>query len=262
MVPSGVITLLSDFGLADGYVAAMKGMLLRLAPGVSLVDVTHIVPRHDVVSGGFVLASAAPFFPVGTIHLAVVDPGVGSSRSAVAIATSSAWFVGPDNGLLWRAAGGDLVEVVEIQTIPGFDGARSTTFHGRDVFAPAAAHLARGGPLRELGPDHPGLARLELPQPDIESGTVTGEVLHIDHFGNVITNIAGDDVPRGSGVLVTFIGGTRISDLVQCYADAAPGALSALIGSEGLLEIAVVEGSAVARLGVGRGDRVVVSRSS
>lgn len=262
MSPSGVITLLSDFGLADGYVAAMKGVLLQLAPGCSLVDVTHLVARHDIVGGGFVLASAVPFFAEGTVHLAVVDPGVGSDRPAVALRTSTAWYVGPDNGLLWRAAGADLVEGVAIEAVPGFDRPRSATFHGRDLFAPAAAHLARGEPLSDLGPGVTDLVQPDLPGPEVGSGRVSGEVLHIDHFGNMITNVALGDLPDGPGDLITEVGGSRIKGLVRCYADAKPGSLCVLIGSEGLLEIAMTEGSAADRLGAARRVPVVVIRTS
>lgn len=256
---SGIVTLLSDFGLADSYVASMKGVLLTRAPGLVLVDMTHLVPRFDIVSGAYVLSSAAPAFPRGTVHLAVVDPGVGSSRPAVAVRTPTAWFVGPDNGLLTLAAGRAIVEVVDITTVPGWGGERSATFHGRDVFAPAAAHIALGGQLEALGPIRAGgrLAPLELPPLETRPGRVVGKVVHVDGFGNAITNIPRDALPTDPARAVVEAGGVILRGLVTCYADVPAGAPCALVGSGGLLEVAVSQGDASAALGLERGATVV-----
>ncbi len=257
MKSSGVITLLSDFGLADGYVAAMKGVLLRQAPTATQVDISHLVARHDIVGGAFVLATAAPYFPTGTVHLAVVDPGVGTSRAAVAVRTASAWFVGPDNGLLYRAVGGRARETVKIESVPGFDEPRSATFHGRDLFAPTAAYLARGGEMKALGEPSDGLSPLVLALAEEREAEVVGQVVHIDHFGNVITNIDATQLPGPPERLLIEVAGQRIDGMVACYGDVSAGTLCALVGSDGLLEIAVSEGSAQALLEISRFDEVV-----
>jgi S-adenosylmethionine hydrolase len=260
MEPSGIVTLTSDFGLVDGYVAAMKGVLLCQVVQAQLVDISHQVPRYDIVAGGFVLATAAPYFPRGTVHLAVVDPGVGSSRAAVALRTASAWFVGPDNGLLWRAAGGDggeIEQAVSIHQAPGAPGARSATFHGRDLFAPAAAYLARGGRMTDLGPEVAEVMPWRLPGVEPGPGFVAGEVIHVDGFGNAQTNITGDDLPPpGTEVSVAAAGEVVCEKISNCYADVSRGASCALLGSEGYLEVAVSEGSAADRHGLTRGSQV------
>jgi len=262
MKPSGTITLLTDFGLADSYVGAMKGVLLRLAPMAVLVDLTHLVPRHDVVAGAFVLASAAEHFADGAVHLAVVDPGVGSERAAVAVLAEGRWLVGPNNGLLTRALAGEAREVVRIEQVPGYERPPSATFHGRDLFAPAAAHIAKGGSLADLGPSHGALEPLPLPPVDRQPGRVSGAAIHVDHFGNVVTNISAEALPAGplSG-LVVEVGGTRIRGLVRTYADVAPGQPCALVGSDGLVEVAVREGSAAAELGLDRGVTILCEAS-
>lgn len=257
MQPSGVVTLLTDFGLSDGYTAAMKGVLLTQAPGVVLVDISHEVPRHDIAAGAFILASATPCFPSGTIHVAVVDPGVGSGRSAVAVRTHNGWFVGPDNGLLWQVVGESLVELVAIEQVPGSNLKVSSTFHGRDLFAPAAAFIARGGALPDLGPVQKNLTELDVPWAKRSDRVVEGVVIHVDGFGNIITNIRRVDLPTSADRVVVRVGETLIRGLVNCYADVPSGTLCSLIGSENLLEIAVAEGDAASKLGVSRGTPVV-----
>lgn len=258
MEPSGVITILSDFGLADGYTAAMKGVILGLAPAAVLVDVTHLVARHDVIGGAYVLATSAPYFPRGTVHLVVVDPGVGSSRAAVAVRTPSAWFVGPDNGVLVRAVGERVEEVVEIHEVPGRGGPQSATFHGRDLFAPAAAHLCLGRPMGALGPERSGLEPLPVPGLTRDDEGLAGEIIHIDHFGNAVSNIPSGDLPSDRGGLVVEVAGAVISGVARTYSDVEPGTVCALVGSDELLEVAVTEGSAAERLGLTRGDAVRV----
>lgn len=254
MTPSSIVTLTTDFGTSDGYVAAMKGVLLTMAPGAVLVDLSHDIERHDIVGAAYVLATVVPFYPPGTVHLVVVDPGVGSSRAAVALRTSEAWFVGPDNGVLWLAAGAEIEAVVAIEDVPGSSGAQSATFHGRDLFAPAAAHIVRTGGLDGIGPPLGEIEELQLPEPHHDSdGAVRGEVIHVDGFGNLITNIDAADLPGAARELAVEIGGTVIDAVVAFYAEVEPGALCALIGSDGHLEVAVNEGSAAARLGVGCG---------
>mgnify|MGYP000058814947 CR=1 FL=1 len=242
-----IVTLLTDFGTADGYVAEMKGVLLAQAPEAMLVDVSHDVPPHDVESGRLALARYWRRFPEGTVHLCVVDPGVGSSRAALAVESDGRWLVGPDNGLLSPAlllAGARVVAL----TVPA---QAAPTFHGRDVFAPAAAALLAGTPLDSLG--HPVLAPVVRRTPEArrrEDGSIAGEVITIDHFGNVITNCLG---LRGGSIEVAG----RTMTIGRTYADVAPGAPMALCGSNGLIEVAVRDGSAAAMLGIGRGAPVV-----
>lgn len=244
-----IITLLTDFGTADGYVAQMKGVLLGLVPDATLVDVTHEIGAQDVEAARLVLERYWQRFPAGAVHVVVVDPGVGSMRAALAVRAAGRFLVGPDNGVLSPALLAQDARVVSL-TIP--EGA-AATFHGRDVFAPAAAALAAGTPLDALGAPclHP-VVRL-TPQPvALEGGLVRGEILMIDRFGNAITNIPG---PRPGHVL--WVGALSLP-LRSTYADVAPGEALALMGSSGLIEIAVREGSAARRLGLARGAPVVL----
>jgi hypothetical protein len=242
-----LVTLLTDFGTADGYVAEMKGVLLSLAPEVLVVDVSHDVPAHDVESGRLALARYWRRFPPGTVHVCVVDPGVGSSRVALAVESDGRWLVGPDNGLLSPAllmAGARAVAL----TVPA---QAAPTFHGRDVFVPAAAALVGGTPLDALG--HAVLAPVVRRTAEArrrEDGSIAGEVITVDRFGNAITNCLG---LRGGSVEVAG----RTLAIVRTYADTPSGAPTALCGSNGLIEVAVRDGSAAAVLGLRRGMTVV-----
>lgn len=250
-----LITLLTDFGLHDTYVGQVKGAILAIAPTASIVDLTHAVPAQDLQAGAFLLWSAVETFVAGTIHLAVVDPGVGSVRLAVALETARGdVLVGPDNGLLLPAAErlGGIARAVELNRAEFWRPSPSATFHGRDLFGPVAAHLANETPLERLGT--PLLAadvvRLSLPQP--EGGR--GEVIHVDTYGNLITNLPAHTLPPHYVV--------RVDDVeapgVAYYAAAPPGELLALVGSSGLLEISVRDGSAAQRTGARRGTPVNV----
>ena len=244
-----IITLTTDFGARDGYVGAMKGVLATLAPSVAVIDLAHDVPRHDVAHAAWVLRSAAPEFPPGTIHVAVVDPGVGGGRAEVIVAARGHLFVGPDNGLFAHVGRG--AEGCWAIASTGFRRpVASATFHGRDVFAPAAAALARGAPPHQAGP----ATRLQgrLPWPDPASGH--GVVVHIDVYGNLITDLP---PPDGGASRVEIAG--RTLPLARTYEDVAVGALCAYVGSMGTLEIAVREGSAAALLVCGRGEAVRAS---
>ncbi len=243
------ITLLTDFGTADGYVAEMKGVLTTLAPGVPLLDLSHDVPAQDVAFARLTVARYWRRFPVGTVHLVVVDPGVGTSREAIAVCSEGRFLVGPDNGVLSPALFALDARVVSLAV----DAQASATFHGRDVFAPAAARLALGTPLEELGNAYAHPVRLRTPQPRREAnGALHGEILSIDRFGNAITNLAARD---GATVLVS---GQSVR-IVRTYGEAAPGELIALAGSSGVIEIAVRDGHAAARLRLSRGQDVVLS---
>jgi S-adenosyl-L-methionine hydrolase (adenosine-forming) len=258
-----VVTFTTDFGTVDGYVGAMKGVVLSLAPDAVLVDITHDIPRHDVAAGAFALAQAAPLYPPGTVHVAVVDPGVGGERADIVVEAGGAYFVGPDNGVLALAARGPRVahEIArpDFRRVPV-----SPTFHGRDVFAQTAGKIARGSLLRDAGPLLEAIE--ELPGVRLTEGEQDAAVVvHIDAFGNLITSWAGDGLSGGRWrVECLGPGGDRHSFEVQAvrtYAEVAPGALLAYVGSAGVVEIAVREGSAAAVTRLARGDRLRFGRA-
>jgi len=242
-----VITLTTDFGTADGYVGAMKGVIARLAADAVVVDLAHDVPRHDVAHGAWVLATSTREFPRGTIHVAVVDPGVGGARADVVVEAGGHLYVGPDNGLFaYVAADATAVHAI---TSPAFRlPAPAPTFHGRDVFAPSAAALARGLPPAMAGPAT--CLAGALPWPPRAGGDV-GAVVHLDVYGNLVTNLT------GPARAVTVAG--RAVPAIRTYEDLAPGGLGCYLGSAGTLEIAAREASAAAALGVGRGAEVRAS---
>ena len=244
---SRVVTLTTDFGTADGYVGEMKGVLLSLAD-VQIVDITHEIPPQDVEMGRLTVARTWRRFPPDTIHLIVVDPGVGSSRAALAVASDARFLVGPDNGIL---SPGLLEPSARAFALPVPRHA-SATFHGRDVFAPAAASLARGDGIDSLGTPALDPIILRTPAPTRRpDGAIEGEIIAIDRFGNAITNLAGID----SGTVSV---GTRSLPVCGTYADAPFGAPVVVAGSSGLLEIAIRNDSAARVLGISRGDRVTV----
>jgi len=241
-----IITLLTDFGLSDSYVAEVKGVLLSLAPDATLVDVSHQVSPGDVRGGQYLLARAWQRFPPGTVHLAVVDPGVGTSRRALAAAAGGHWFVAPDNGLL------SFLDRPRFVSIP-IPSHAAPTFHGRDVFAPAAAALASGTPLERLGASITDPSISLLPSPHHDGTAVMGEVVYVDRFGTLISNIPGPDVEPGVRIRVA---GTDVGALRRTFGDVERGTLVAFVGSGGTVEIAVRDGSAARLLGVGVGAEV------
>lgn len=258
----GLITLTTDFGLRDPFVGIMKGVLLSICPSARLVDLTHEVPPQDILAGSLALEAAAPFFPSGTVHLAVVDPGVGSARRALAVLAGGCYFVGPDNGLLTVALERDGWTTVSV-TAPEYRLAEvSRTFHGRDVFAPAAAYLAAGVPLERFGPVVSDPERLRRPGCRLERGELLGEVLDTDRFGNLITSIPAARLAEltGFGGLALEVAGRRLLGPVDAYAEGGDGEPAVIIGSTGRLEIFVRGGSARDGLGVGRGAIVRVKR--
>lgn len=256
---TAVITLTTDFGLRDAYVAEMKAVILSIIDAVHLVDVTHDVQPHDITEGALALEAAAPFFPAGTIHVAVIDPGVGTGRRGLALASGRHVFVGPDNGIFTPFLDAPGWKAVELQAPEYRLPVLSRTFHGRDLFAPVAAHLARGVPLERLGPEVRDPVRLGWPEVRATTGTVAGAVVHVDRFGNLVTSIHAEAV-RSLGAPVTIRMAGRAIPLVGTYADLPPGRAGALVGSRNRLEIAVREGSAAAVLRARRGTPVVVSR--
>jgi S-adenosylmethionine hydrolase len=243
-----LVTLLTDFGTADGYVAEVKGVLMTSAPGVQVIDLSHDVPAHDIEAVRLAVARYWRRFPPGTIHMVVVDPGVGSDRQAITVLSEGRFLVGPDNGVLSPAL---LQPGVRAVSLPVPENA-APTFHGRDVFAPACASLARGAPLDSLGQplDDPVILRTPEAMRDAE-GWLRGEVILIDRFGNAVTNLL--CVHRGEVRI-----GSREIPTGRTYADVASGEPVALVGSSGLIEIAVREGSAAHTLGLKRGSVVTI----
>jgi S-adenosyl-L-methionine hydrolase (adenosine-forming) len=252
-----IITLTTDFGSADGYVGAMKGVILGIAPDVRLVDLSHEIAAHDVRGAAYVLGRAAAFFPAGTVHLAVVDPGVGSRRRPLLITTPRASYVGPDNGLFTFALDEAGAAVFELDRPEFWLPNISRTFHGRDIFAPAAAHIACGVAPHALGSPISDPVRLPTVVPQRRAdGHVAGHVIHVDRFGNLITDIPGAWVDEGRWCVE--IAGRRVSQFGATYEAGAPGALLILVSSAGTLEIAARDGNAAAQLGVRVGETAIL----
>ena len=257
-----IITLLTDFGLGDAYVGSMKGVILSLNPDARLVDLSHEVPPQDILSGALVLQSAWRYFPPGAIHLAVVDPGVGSQRRALAAACREQFFVGPDNGLFSLVfAEQPPHTVVSLKNPHYFSPEVSGTFHGRDIFAPVAAHLSLGVPLTAFGPALLDPVGLDFPASEFGEKEVQGQIISIDHFGNLISNIpfmALHAWLRGHSASLR-VDGRVIPHLATTYSEVSPGDLLALGGSHGYLEIACCQGSAALVLNAAVGARLVLS---
>jgi S-adenosylmethionine hydrolase len=276
--------LTTDFGLADGYAGIMHGVMQSICPGVAVVDLTHQVAPQDVRSAAYLLYAAYPYFPADTVHCVVVDPGVGTSRRAIAVETPRGCFVAPDNGVLSYVLAREPVTAAVSLTDPRYHlSPVSRTFHGRDVFAPVAAHLACGVPLPDLGESVARLVTFSVPCISVRpGGALGGVVIHVDRFGNLITSIGqllwrGDDLSvrpafstaggRGTGQWVSpfpasearvRVGGRCIEGIRPAYGDAPAGELLALVGSAGHLEIAVAGGSAAQVLGAGVGAEVIL----
>jgi S-adenosylmethionine hydrolase len=249
-----MVTLTTDFGLADHYVAVMKAAVLRRCPAATLIDVTHQIHRHDVLCGSIMLERAIDGFEPGTVHLAVVDPGVGSARRLLVAKVDQQWVVCPDNGLItwaWRRLGPG--QAYELTWRPE---RFSDVFHGRDIMAPVAGRLAAGEPVESLARpiDDPILLPIEPAKPPLDQG----EIIHIDHFGNATTNVQWEDL-KACGKSRSSVSNVEIGSLRRTYEDVAPGQPLALIGSSGLLEIAVRDGSAAAALGLRVGQIVKLS---
>ena len=250
-----LLTLLTDFGTADYYVAAVKGTVLRLAPGTQIVDVSHEVPPGDVATAAFLLAAAAPAFPAGTVHMAVVDPGVGSDRRILAARTPAAWFVAPDNGLLTPV----LDEATSIRSVEKGDlflPSPGQTFHGRDRFAPVAAWLLRGEAAAELGPEIGDPQWLALPPPQRSPGRISGRVVHVDRYGNLVTDIPAAWLPDGP--CRAEAGGRAVTRRVRHYAEIPAGEAAFLPGSLGTVELSLNRDDLARRWGIGRGAEVSI----
>lgn len=262
-----LVTFTSDFGHQDWFVGVVHGVLATLAPAAIVVDLNHAIPPGDVARGAFILEAAAADFPPGTVHLAVVDPGVGTGRRALAVAAHGQLFVGPDNGLLEWALDAPGAVAHALTDERWFRLPVSRTFHGRDVFAPVAAHLALGVALGEFGPRVNDPVRLRLPHPRRDGDALEGRIVFIDRFGNALTDLSGAALRESFGDapdrrLVVTLPGRVIHGLSRSYGDAAVGTLLAIVGSSGRLEIAQVGGDAADRLGLGLDDPVRVRLST
>jgi S-adenosylmethionine hydrolase len=248
------ITLTTDFGASDWFVGTMKGVIYRIAPQTQVIDLTHEVPPGGIRSGAFALAAAYAFFPRKTIHVAIVDPGVGTNRRAIGVETSNYFFVGPDNGLLsWALAKETIKAVYSLDNAHYFLPQLSATFHGRDLFAPIAAHLSRRVPLGKMGRRVKEFNRLPWPEPTLTRHGISGEIVYVDHFGNGITNISSRMLDALIGRLDVFFRRRRVCSVVPFYQAVPLHCLLAVVGSSGFLEIAVNGASAakVLRLDVG-----------
>jgi S-adenosylmethionine hydrolase len=257
---SGIVTLLTDFGTSDHFVGVMKGVIAKIAPDVQVVDITHEIGPQRVKEARWVLGQSRRWFPIGTVHLAVVDPGVGSERRAIAVEAEGHFFVGPDNGLLSDLVGAGKAKVREITNRAWMMNQVSATFHGRDVFAPAAARLASGAGFASAGRLVTNATWLGKGEP-VRTGKRfwTGEVVHVDRFGNLITNLTPEAVPDLGVRPAVFRAGFReMAGLSATYAAGQPGEVIALIGSHGGVELAVNGGNAEKALGLGLGAPVDV----
>jgi S-adenosylmethionine hydrolase len=249
-----LLTLLTDFGLADPFAAEMKAVVYSICPDARIIDITHMVEKFDVRMGSFILASSVPYFPQGAIHVAVVDPSVGSERRPIAIETKRSILVGPDNGLLIAAAQREgLLHAYELKNKSLMREDVSATFHGRDIFAPMAAHLACGTHCADCGPEITDFIIPSFAEPKFERSGVVCEVLHIDAFGNVVTNISHAQLPKlglGPGDKVTLsLKGRRFkARFVRTYADLRANELGVLLSSHAFLEVAMKEKSAAKRI--------------
>lgn len=253
---SQVITLTTDFGLKDGYVGCLKGVILNIAPEAAIVDLCHEIQAFDVISASLVVANSYRYFADGTIHVIVVDPGVGSSRRPVLVKVNKHYFVGPDNGIFsYLIANQANVKVYELTNSKWFLENVSATFHGRDIFAPVAAHLASGRQARELGRaiEPKSLVQEQMPSVEVKGKQIIGYVVYIDNFGNLITNIAAQHVKKSSRLT---IGKQQIGNLSRTYADVKSGQVTAFVGSHGFVEIAAFKAKAKNILRASIGNKV------
>lgn len=259
-----LITLTTDFGLRDPYVAEMKAVILSVSPSVTIVDITHEIEKFDIHMGAYVLASASPFFPEGTIHVAVVDPGVGTQRRPMLIQTRHSFYVGPDNGLLVLAARNQGIEhFYEITNRKLMLPWVSRTFHGRDIFASAAAHLARGTPASEFGPEIYDVITPVFTKVTQKKDMLIGEVLHVDGFGNIITNLTGKELEQldiKEVVRLTLKNLELKLRLCKAYAEGKPQEPLAIIGSHNFLEISINQGNAANKFKIRTGDKIKIHR--
>ncbi len=262
--PSGIITLLTDFGAADGYVAAMKGVILGIHRAAQIVDLTHEIAPQNIAAGAFLLSAQFKYFPPGTVHVAVVDPGVGTARKAIACYWEEHYFVAPENGLLDFCAEEGSCLAVHLTQREYWRAEVSNTFHGRDIFAPVAAHLAGGVPFGNLGMPIQLTPRLRASKCRVTSDTLMGEIIHCDRFGNLITNISNTEFENfvGKSSFAIQLKQICITAITPSYGYAAPGELVALFNSFDRLELGLVQGDARTSLAVAPGTSIIIKRGS
>jgi S-adenosyl-L-methionine hydrolase (adenosine-forming) len=258
-----VVTLITDFGSKDGYVGVMKGVITKINPSVKIIDISNNIESQDVFQAAYVLYSSYAYFPKGTIHVVVVDPGVGSKRKVLCLKTKDYLFLAPDNGVLsFIVAQEEYPSIREITNKELFLPEISDTFHGRDIFAPTAAHLSKGFNYKDLGKRVSKVKEIDLPKP-IRSpgGVLTGEIIYVDGFGNLISNINRDIINRlseKSGNLVIVVGREKLNKISNSYADVGEKKILAIFGSSGYLEISLNHGSARDVLNLKKGDKLVL----
>ncbi|MCK5627590.1 MAG: SAM-dependent chlorinase/fluorinase [Candidatus Bathyarchaeia archaeon] len=263
-VPIGLVGILSDFGLRDSYVAQMKAVILSRSPSTTIVDISHGIERHNIDQGMFVLASVTPYFPSGTIYLAVVDPGVGGSRRSLLLETERSKFVGPDNGLLVLAAEKEgIVNVYELDESRYHINKFSSTFHGRDIFAVAVGDIASGNAPSDIASQISDYVKPMIIKPKIRSNQIDAIALHIDYFGNVVTNISQRILQRykidfGCKMKIKVKAITKEIDFCKTYSDVASGQLLATIGGHGYLELSINQGNAAEHIDLKNGDKLLV----
>jgi len=255
-----IITLLTDFGSKNGFSGVLKGVIWKIAPDVHIADITHEITPQNIMEGAIALWRAAVYFPAGTIHVAIVDPGVGTSRRSLAARIGDQFFVGPDNGLFTplleqAEQAGQPVTIIHLTNPQYWLAEVSNTFHGRDIFSPVAAHLAVGIPLEKMGTPINDPVRLRMPQPIKIPGGWRGQVVLIDIFGNIATNLNADLVKKNTNVVLK-IASRSIQGLVKSYGEGKAGDVVALVDSENFIEVAVVNGNGAQNLGVTIGERV------
>jgi S-adenosyl-L-methionine hydrolase (adenosine-forming) len=261
-----VISLMTDFGIKDGTVGVMKGVIWSICPSAQISDLSHMIQAQNIHEASYILARSVPYFPKGAVHVAVIDPGVGTRRRPMAAKIGDWFFVGPDNGIIsgWLERAdfsGWQFDCVELNRIDYWLPTVSFVFHGRDIFSPVAAHMANGIPLDELGTPFNDPVRIEFPKPQQTDSGWCGEVIHIDHFGNIASNIRVEHLGsalENKGAITVRLNGIAIEGLVNTFGERPAGDIVALMGSTGNLGISVVNGNAVARLGVKIGDEILL----
>lgn len=253
-----IITLTTDFGTWDGYVGAVKGVILSLNPGAEIVDISHEIPHQNIMAAAFCLFNSCSFFPEGTIHVAIVDPGVGSKRKALLIQTERYFFIGPDNGIFSLVLRQErLKKTIHLNNPKYFLGRQAPTFHGRDIFAPVAAYLSLGVKLDEFGPTLPKIVRLSLPRIEKRRGRIIGQIIHIDNFGNLVSNVTAQELSKIKKFKIR-VRNRIISRLSETYSEVGKGKILAYQGSSGFLEVGIREGNAGLKLGVKIGDKIEI----
>lgn len=261
-----IISLTTDFGTQDSFVGTMKGVILRICPDAQIVDISHQVPPQNISSAAFMLLGSTKYFSPGTVHVIVIDPGVGTARRAIAARLGEHIYVAPDNGvltLLFEQAeqGGEPIEIVDLDKPEYYLDEISTTFHGRDIFSPCGAHLATGVPLNEIGTPIRDALRIDIPQAAWEGNVLNGEVIRIDHFGNIGSNIRSEhlgELNNKKDKIIVEINEMKIEGMVSTFGERSPGEFVALISSEGYLEISIVNGDAARALNGKLGDVIRV----